>query len=165
MIVDENGKMRDRITTFNDGKLSKVYHQTVKKVTEDFEQLHFNTAISQLMVFVNEAYKADALPYEYVEGFVQLLAPIAPHIGEELWSILGNDNGISYVPWPTYDESALVEDEIEVVFQVNGKVRAKAMVPADAEKAVLEQLVATKKKSVTEWFSATLFCYFLRMIP
>jgi len=140
LIVDENGKMRDRITTFNDGKLSKVYHQTVKKVTEDFEQLHFNTAISQLMVFVNEAYKADALPYEYVEGFVQLLAPIAPHIGEELWSILGNDLGISYVPWPTYDESALVEDEIEVVFQVNGKVRAKAMVPADAEKAVLEQL-------------------------
>ncbi|HCO71864.1 MAG TPA: leucine--tRNA ligase [Enterococcus sp.] len=140
LIVDENGKMRDRITTFNDGKLSKVYHQTVKKVTEDFEQLHFNTAISQLMVFVNEAYKADALPYEYVEGFVQLLAPIAPHIGEELWSILGNDHGISYVPWPTYDESALVEDEIEVVFQVNGKVRAKAMVPADAEKAVLEQL-------------------------
>ncbi|EJF48123.1 leucine--tRNA ligase [Enterococcus casseliflavus] len=140
LIVDENGKMRDRITTFNDGKLSKVYNQTVKKVTEDYEQLHFNTAISQLMVFVNEAYKADALPYEYVEGFVQLLAPIAPHIGEELWSILGNDNGISYVPWPTYDESALVEDEIEVVFQVNGKVRAKAMVPADAEKAVLEQL-------------------------
>ncbi|WP_213336202.1 leucine--tRNA ligase [Enterococcus casseliflavus] len=140
LIVDENGKMRDRITTFNDGKLSKVYHQTVKKVTEDFEQLHFNTAISQLMVFVNEAYKADALPYEYVEGFVQLLAPIAPHIGEELWSILGNDHGISYVPWPIYDESALVEDEIEVVFQVNGKVRAKAMVPADAEKAVLEQL-------------------------
>jgi len=140
LIVDENGKMRDRITTFNDGKLSKVYHQTVKKVTEDFEQLHFNTAISQLMVFVNEAYKADALPYEYVEGFVQLLAPIAPHIGEELWSILGNDHGISYVPWPTYDESALVEDEIEVVFQVNGKVRAKAMVPADAEKAVLEQM-------------------------
>lgn len=140
LIVDENGKMRDRITTFNDGKLSKVYHQTVKKVTEDFEQLHFNTAISQLMVFVNEAYKADALPYEYVEGFVQLLAPIAPHIGEELWSILGNDHGISYVPWPTYDESALVEDEIEVVFQVNGKVRAKAMVPADAEKEVLEQL-------------------------
>lgn len=140
LIVDENGKMRDRITTFNDGKLSKVYNQTVKKVTEDYEQLHFNTTISQLMVFVNEAYKADALPYEYVEGFVQLLAPIAPHIGEELWSILGNDHGISYVPWPTYDESALVEDEIEVVFQVNGKVRAKAMVPADAEKAVLEQL-------------------------
>ncbi|MFQ9656914.1 MAG: leucine--tRNA ligase [Enterococcus sp.] len=145
LIVDENGKMRDRITTFNDGKLSKVYNQTVKKVTEDFEQLHFNTAISQLMVFVNEAYKSDALPYEYVAGFVQLLAPIAPHIGEELWEILGNKEGISYVPWPTYDESALVEDEIEVVFQVNGKVRAKAKVPADADKATLEQLAQSNE--------------------
>ncbi|WP_213360316.1 leucine--tRNA ligase [Enterococcus gallinarum] len=145
LIVDENGKMRDRITTFNDGKLSKVYNQTVKKVTEDFEQLHFNTAISQLMVFVNEAYKSDALPYEYVTGFVQLLAPIAPHIGEELWAILGNKEGISYVPWPTYDESALVEDEIEVVFQVNGKVRAKAKVPADADKATLEQLAQSNE--------------------
>ncbi|WP_159151222.1 leucine--tRNA ligase [Enterococcus gallinarum] len=145
LIVDENGKMRDRITTFNDGKLSKVYNQTVKKVTEDFEQLHFNTAISQLMVFVNEAYKSDALPYEYVAGFVQLLAPIAPHIGEELWAILGNKEGISYVPWPTYDESALVEDEIEVVFQVNGKVRAKAKVPADADKVTLEQLAQSNE--------------------
>jgi len=140
LIVDEEGKMRDRITTFNDGSLTKVYHQTVKKVTEDFEQLHFNTAISQLMVFVNEAYKVDALPYEYVEGFVQLLAPIVPHIGEELWAILGNEEGISYVSWPTYDESALIEDEIEVVFQVNGKVRAKAKVPADADKDTLETL-------------------------
>lgn len=84
LIVDENNKMRDRITTLNDGKLDKVYHQTVKKVTEDYENLHFNTAISQLMVFINEAYKVDALPYEYIEGFVQLLAPIAPHMGEEL---------------------------------------------------------------------------------
>ena len=94
LIVDENNKMRDRITTLNDGKLDKVYHQTVKKVTEDYENLHFNTAISQLMVFVNEAYKVDALPYEYIEGFVQLLAPIAPHMGEELWAILGNEEGI-----------------------------------------------------------------------
>jgi leucyl-tRNA synthetase len=149
LIVDEEGKMRDRITTFNDGKLSKVFNQTVKKVTEDFEQLHFNTAISQLMVFVNEAYKADALPYEYIASFVQLLAPIAPHIGEELWAILGNEEGISYVAWPTYDESALVEDEIEVVFQVNGKVRAKAHVPADADKATLEQL-AQENEAVKE---------------
>lgn len=131
LIVDENNKMRDRITTLNDGKLDKVYHQTVKKVTEDYENLHFNTAISQLMVFINEAYKVDALPYEYIEGFVQLLAPIAPHMGEELWAILGNDGGISYAPWPTYDEAALVEDEVEVVFQVNGKVRAKSNVPRD----------------------------------
>lgn len=139
LIVDENNKMRDRITTLNDGKLDKVYHQTVKKVTEDYENLHFNTAISQLMVFINEAYKVDALPYEYIEGFVQLLAPIAPHMGEELWAILGNDGGISYAPWPTYDEAALVEDEVEVVFQVNGKVRAKSNVPRDLGKDELEK--------------------------
>lgn len=140
LIVDENGKMRDRITNFNDGKLTKVYNQTVKKVTEDFDNLHFNTAISQMMVFVNDAYKVDALPYEYIEGFVQLLAPIAPHIGEELWAILGNEEGISYVAWPTYDEAALVENEIEIVLQVNGKVRAKVNVPRDAAKEELEAL-------------------------
>ncbi|MDK4212376.1 leucine--tRNA ligase [Enterococcus mundtii] len=139
LIVDENNKMRDRITTLNDGKLDKVYHQTVKKVTEDYENLHFNTAISQLMVFVNEAYKVDALPYEYIEGFVQLLAPIAPHIGEELWTILGNEQDLSYAPWPTYDEAALIEDEVEVVFQINGKVRAKASVARDLSKEELEK--------------------------
>ena len=140
LIVDEDGKMRDRITNFNDGKLTKVYNQTVKKVTEDYEHLHFNTAISQLMVFINEAYKVDALPYLYVEGFVQLLAPIAPHFAEELWSILGNEGGISYVPWPVFDESALVEDEIEIVIQVNGKVKAKVMVAAAATKEEMEEL-------------------------
>ena len=146
LIVDENGKLRDRITTFNDGKLDKVYNQTVKKVTEDFENLHFNTAISQMMVFVNEAYKADALPYAYIEGFVQLLAPIAPHIAEELWEILGNEGGISYVPWPTFDEAALVESEVEIVCQINGKVRAKLMVPVDSSKAALEELALANEQ-------------------
>ncbi|MGM9903853.1 leucine-tRNA ligase [Enterococcus sp. 10A9_DIV0425] len=149
LLVDENNKMRDRITTFNDGKLDKVYNQTVKKVTEDYEHLHFNTAISQLMVFVNEAYKVDALPYEYVEGFVQLLAPIAPHICEELWTILGNEEGISYKPWPTYDETALIEDEVEVVFQINGKVRAKASVSRDLTKDELEK-IALETKGIKE---------------
>lgn len=149
LIVDENNKMRDRITTLNDGKLDKVYHQTVKKVTEDYENLHFNTAISQLMVFVNEAYKVDALPYEYIEGFVQLLAPIAPHIGEELWAILGNEQDLSYAPWPTYDEAALIEDEVEVVFQINGKVRAKASVARDLSKEELEK-TAMDDNSINE---------------
>ncbi|MGX6962642.1 leucine--tRNA ligase [Vagococcus xieshaowenii] len=139
LIVDENGKMRDRITTKNDGKLTKVYHQTVKKVTEDYEILHFNTAISQLMIFVNEANKQDALPYEYIKGFVQLLAPIAPHLGEELWQILGNENDISYVAWPTYDEDELTEDTAEIVIQINGKVRARVEVAIDINKEDLEK--------------------------
>ena len=140
LIVDENGKMRDRITTINNGTLTKVYHQTVKKVSEDFAELRFNTAISQLMVFINEAYKVDALPIDYIKGFVQLLAPIAPHIGEELWSILGNTERLTYAPWPTYDEAALVEDEVEIVIQINGKVRAKRFVPTQATREELEQL-------------------------
>lgn len=140
LIVDENGEMRDRITTINDGTLTKVYHQTVKKVSEDFAELRFNTAISQLMVFINEAYKVDALPIDYIKGFVQLLAPIAPHIGEELWSILGNTESLTYAPWPTYDEAALVEDEVEIVIQINGKVRAKRFVPTQATREELEQL-------------------------
>ncbi|WP_270282358.1 leucine--tRNA ligase [Enterococcus faecalis] len=150
LIVDEEGKMRDRITTINDGRLTKVYHQTVKKVTEDMANLHFNTAISQLMVFVNEANKVDALPYEYVEGFVQLLAPIAPHIGEELWQILGNEESLTYVPWPTYDEAALVEDEVEVVYQVNGKLRGKQNVARGLSKEELEQ-IAMNHEAVKEF--------------
>ena len=149
LMVDEEGKLRDRITTINDGTLDIVYHQTVKKVTEDFEQLRFNTAISQLMIFVNEAYKAKALPVDYVKGFVQLLAPIAPHLGEELWSMLENTadrEGISYVSWPRYDESFLTQDEIEVVFQLNGKLRAKAKAPKEINKEELEQLAMNNEK-------------------
>ncbi|MGX6993068.1 leucine--tRNA ligase [Vagococcus penaei] len=140
LFIDENAVLRDRITTHNDGKLTKVYHQTVKKVTEDYEQLHFNTAISQLMVFVNEAYKADVLPVDYMKGFLQLLAPVAPFIAEELWERMGGTDSLSYVSWPTYDENELVEDELEVIFQVNGKLRAKVTVSRDLAKDELEAL-------------------------
>ncbi|MEG0551355.1 MAG: leucine--tRNA ligase [Vagococcus sp.] len=139
LYIDENAVLRDRITTHNDGKLTKVYHQTVKKVTDDLEHLRFNTAISQLMIFVNEAYKAEALPVEYMNGFLQLLAPIAPFISEELWERMGHSESISYEAWPTYDEKELVEDEIEVIFQVNGKVKAKAVVVRDLSKEDLEK--------------------------
>jgi len=140
LILDEDGVMRDRITTFDDGKLTKVYHQTVKKVTEDYEVMHFNTAISQLMVFVNEANKQEALPIPYIEGFLQLLAPIAPHIAEELWNRTGHEGSISYVPWPTYDEKELVEDELEIVLQVNGKVRGKAVIARGTSREDLEKI-------------------------
>lgn len=140
LMVDDEGKLRDRVTTVNDGKLTKVYHQTVKKVTEDFENMRFNTGISQLMVFVNEANKVDVLPIEYMEGFVQLLAPVAPHVGEELWQILGHQESISYVPWPAFDENELKEDQVEIVFQVNGKVRGKMTIPVGLDKASLENL-------------------------
>lgn len=140
MIMDDEDKLRDHITTVNDGTLTKSYHQTVKKVTEDYEALRFNTAISQMMVFVNDAYKAENLPVEYIEGFIQLLAPVAPHMAEELWSQFHQDTTISFAAWPTYDEAQLVEDEIEVVLQVNGKVRGKMTVPADTTPEKIEEL-------------------------
>lgn len=131
--------MRDHITTLNDGKLTKVYNETVKKVTKDYTDLHFNTAIAQMMVFINEANKVDALPFEYCEGFVKMLAPVAPHLMEEIWSIFGHDETISYEPWPTYDESALVSDEVNVVVQVNGKLRAQIKLAKDTSKEDTQQ--------------------------
>ncbi|MDT2782080.1 leucine--tRNA ligase [Vagococcus fluvialis] len=140
LYIDDNAVLRDRITMHNDGKLTKVYHQTVKKVGEDIDQLHFNTAISQLMIFVNEAYKAEALPVEYMTGFLQLLAPIAPFVSEELWERMGHKESISLATWPTYDEKELVEDEIEVIFQVNGKLKARVSVANGLSKDELEKV-------------------------
>ena len=133
LLIDDDGQLRDRVTTINSGELDKIYHQTVKKVTEDLENMRFNTAISQMMVFVNEAYKADSLFLDYMTGFVQLLAPFAPHLSEELWVRLGQEASISYVAWPTYDPAQLVEDTVEIIFQVNGKVRGKATVARDID--------------------------------
>ncbi|UQD53073.1 leucine--tRNA ligase [Bacillus methanolicus] len=147
LFVEEDGSLNPKIQeTQNVNSLEKVYHQTVKKVTEDFEGLRFNTAISQLMVFINEAYKADVLPKAYMEGFVKLLSPICPHIAEELWEKLGHSGTIAYEAWPAYDEAKLVDDEIEIVVQVNGKVRAKLLVPADATKESLEQIAMNDDK-------------------
>ncbi|MGN1385248.1 MAG: leucine--tRNA ligase, partial [Bacillus sp. (in: firmicutes)] len=141
LLVDENGNISSKVVDTDDtGKLEKVYHQTVKKVTEDFEGLRFNTAISQLMVFINDAYKAEVLPKQYIEGFVKLISPIVPHIAEELWSKLGNEESIAYAAWPAYDEAKLVDDEVEIVVQINGKVKAKLMVPADATREKLEEI-------------------------
>ncbi|PIC05458.1 leucine--tRNA ligase [Anoxybacillus flavithermus] len=147
LFVEENGELNPKIVDNPEtDTLERVYHQTVKKVTEDYEALRFNTAISQLMVFINEAYKAPILPKVYMEGFVKLLSPVCPHIAEELWEKLGHNNTIAYEAWPAYDEAKLVEDEVEIVIQVNGKVRAKLHVPADATKEQLEQLAMEDEK-------------------
>ncbi len=112
----------ENITDATDDRLTKVYHQTVKKVTSDFETLGFNTAIAQMMIFMNEAVKGTC-PKEYAEGFIKMLSCICPHVGEEIWSILGHNDTIAYEKWPTFDEAALNEDTIEIGVQVNGKVK------------------------------------------
>ena len=122
-------------SNINDDKkdaLKKVYNQTVKKVTGDFETLGFNTAISQLMIFVNAVYKEGSCPKEYAEGFVKMLSCIAPHIGEELWQLLGHDGTLAYEKWPEFDEAATQDDEIEIVVQINGKVKGRLLIAAGA---------------------------------
>ena len=120
--------------------IEKVMHQTVIKVTSDIENMSFNTAISQLMIFNNEMMKMDKRYREPCETFVKLLHPFAPHIAEEMWSILGHNESLTNVAWPEADHSKAVESTVEVVFQVNGKVRAKASVAKDMDKAALEKL-------------------------
>jgi len=141
LFVNESGELSDKIVdTSKATSMERVYHQTVKKVTEDYEGLRFNTGISQLMVFINEAYKADVLPKKYMEDFVKMLSPITPHIAEELWEKLGHSETLTYEAWPTYDESKLVDDEVEIVLQVNGKNKEKLLIASDATKEQMEEL-------------------------
>ena len=121
------------LTDDNDGALTKIYHQAVKKVTDDFEALAFNTAISQLMIFMNAAYKAGKCPKEYAEGIIKMMSCITPHVCEEMWQKLGHNDTIAYEPWPVYDENELVVDTIEIAVQINGKVRGKINVGVDED--------------------------------
>lgn len=147
LFIMDDGSLNAKISDRADTKLlERVYHQTVKKVTDDFENLRFNVAISQMMVFINDAYKAEALPKEYMEGFVKLISPVAPHLSEELWQKLGHNGTISYEAWPSYDESKLVEDEVEIAVQMNGKVRARINIPKDATKEMMEEIAMNDEK-------------------
>ncbi|MBE6857266.1 MAG: leucine--tRNA ligase [Ruminococcus sp.] len=140
----------ENLTDDNDGSLTKVYHQTVKKVSDDYESLAFNTAISQMMIFVNAVYKKGSCPKEYAEGLIKMLSCITPHIGEEIWSILGHNDTIAFESWPVYDEAELVEESVEIVVQVNGKLKAKLMIPVDADKeAVFAMAFADEKVKET----------------
>lgn len=145
-VNEEDGAIAAKIQPSDDKTLEKSYHQTVKKVTEDYEGIRFNTAISQMMVFINDCYKADVIPTAYAEGFVKMLAPMVPHVAEELWQILGHGETLSYAQWPTYDESKLVDDEVEVAVQVAGKVRAKIIVAKDASKEEIEKVALADDK-------------------
>ncbi|MFM1614127.1 leucine--tRNA ligase [Streptococcus mutans] len=139
------------IAAKNNGHLDKVYNEVVKTVTEHLEAMRFNTAISQLMIFVNAANKEEQLFIDYAKGFIQLLAPFAPHLAEELWQFLTQSGqSITYVAWPSYDESKLVEDEIEIVLQIKGKVRAKVVVSKDSSREDLEKIAFANDKIQAE---------------
>ena len=133
----ESGKIQDK----ENKNLEKIYHYTVKKVTNDYETMNYNTAISQMMIFINTVNKEDILPTEYAKGFLQLLNPVAPHITEELWNKLGNKESIAYSKWPTYDEEKTKNDIINLPIQVNGKLRGTIEINLDEDEEVIKKAV------------------------
>ncbi len=136
----------ENITDTDDGKLTKVYHQTVKKVTSDFEALGFNTAIAQMMVFVNEVYKNGTCPREYAEGFIKMISCITPHVGEEIWQLLGHDDTIAFENWPSYDEAKCKDSVVTMAVQVNGKMRGTVEMDADLDNdTVIANVLANEK--------------------
>ncbi|CAD2074951.1 leucine--tRNA ligase [Phocicoccus pinnipedialis] len=140
LIIDEQGNVKPSIVEEETKELEKSYNLMVKKVTEDFENLHFNTAISAMMVFVNDAYKQDKINIDYVRGLVQMLSPVVPHIAEELWSKLGGTDTVTYEAWPIYDEDKTKDDEVEILVQVLGKPKARIMMAADLSKEEVEEI-------------------------
>lgn len=149
LLIGENGQLSAKISAdeeLGSESFKRIWHRTIKKVTEDYEHLRFNTVISQLMIFVNEAYKTDRLPKAAMEHFVQMLAPIAPHIAEELWEKLGHNGTLTYEAWPVYDEAWTVDNEVEIVIQVNGKIVERATIAADADEAAMQELAMSLDK-------------------
>ncbi len=116
----------------------RVVHKTIKAVSQDIDSLSFNTAIARLMEFVNFFTKQDRRPIEAMEPFVLLLSTFAPHIGEELWRVLGHVGTLAYEPWPQFDEQWTVDQDVEIPVQINGKVRAKIRVPRGTNREQLE---------------------------
>ncbi|MCM1370779.1 MAG: leucine--tRNA ligase [Clostridium sp.] len=135
-VIIEDNKVQDK----DNKSLEKIYNQTVKKVTEDYETLNFNTAISAMMIFINAVYKEDIFPKYMAEGFIKLINPVCPHVAEEMWHLLGHDNTIAYETWPTYDIEKTKEEEYELVVQVNGKLRGKVITNMNASKEEIEHL-------------------------
>ncbi len=142
-LYTESGKIQNA----ENKNLEKVYNYTVKKVTNDYETMNFNTAISQLMIFVNAVYKEDIFPAEYAEEFLKLLNPVAPHITEELWNtVCKHKETISYSKWPTYDESKMISDEVKIPIQINGKLKDTITIPIDSDEAYVKQVAFENAK-------------------
>ena len=140
----------NKIKDVENKNLEKIYNKTVKKVTNDYETMNFNTAISQLMIFINAVYKEDIFPKEYAEGFLKLLNPVAPHITEELYYLLGNNTTIAKSSWPTYDESKTIDDEIELPIQINGKLKGTILIEKDSDEAIVKSAVHEELNSLLD---------------
>ncbi len=147
LFVGEDGQLSAKISDAQGSdEFRRTWHKTIKKVTDDYEHLRFNTAISQLMIFINDAYKVDTLPKQAAEHFVQMIAPIAPHLGEELWQLLGHTESITYATWPSYDPAWTVDNEVEIVIQVNGKIVDRMRISAEMDQAEMEDAAKQNDK-------------------
>ena len=130
-----------------DKELDKLMNKTIKKVSQDTETLNFNTAISQMMVFVNELNKLETVPKKTLEILALLMSPYTPHIAEEMWTLLGHEPSISKETWPTWDEKKCLDDEVEIVVQINGKLRSRIMMPHNAERDAVLEAVRNDEKT------------------
>ena len=152
MIVDDRAEELVLHTAIQDIEpdedQNRLLHRTIKAVSEDLENLEFNTAIARLMEFVNHFTRSDNRPRSAMEQFVLLLSPLAPHLGEELWNILGHEDSLAYESWPSYDEAAILENVLEIPVQIQGKVRTKLEVPADTDQATLETMAREDAKVI-----------------
>lgn len=147
LFVAEDGTLQASIQdSGSSDELTKVLHKTIKSVTHDIENLQFNTAIARMMEFVNVATKEEVMDRATADAFILIVAPFAPHLGEEIWSLLGHEDTLAYAPWPTFDESMLTEDTIEIPVQINGKVRGRVSVPADADQATMAAAAKADEK-------------------
>ncbi|MFC5532072.1 leucine--tRNA ligase [Cohnella yongneupensis] len=147
LFVDDSGSLNEKIKDVSgEESFRRTWHKSLKKVGEDYEGLRFNTAISQMMIFINDAYKSEVLPKEAMKHFVQMLAPIAPHISEELWEKLGGEGSVTYAPWPAYDVSLTVDAEVEIVVQVNGKIADRVSIAADLDESGMQAIAMDLEK-------------------
>ena len=138
VIIDNDNTLNPAIDASNskplDDESERLLHQSIEKVTHDYENLGFNTAISQLMILINQLSKLESIPQSVIENFLQLIAPLAPHIAEELWALLGHESLISEKEWPQANKEKLVASTVKIIFQVNGKLRGDALLPKDHSK-------------------------------
>jgi leucyl-tRNA synthetase len=158
-LFTDEGKLSSRLADVPQAEwppaFTQTFHKTIAQVTDDIENLRFNTAISALMILLNEAYTHYAqgdvkIPRELLSTMTLLLSPFAPHLGEEMWEMLGHKNSVAHAPWPGFDASKTVTNEIELAIQVNGKLRDTVRVAKDIQESALRELVMSRE-SVQKW--------------
>ena len=153
LFMNDDGTLNSKLSdSFSDNEFERVHHFTIKKITEDIEALRFNTAISQLMIYVNEIMKLEQFPKKHLKEFLVLVNPFAPHIAEELWELIGNKESITKATWPKFDSSKIIQTEVEIIIQVNGKIRGRINVEFNSSEEFLKS-TALSQENVKQYLT------------